>query len=251
MPNDLFTVPEESREVATKEDRLLETVLASGNIEVLERYIALRKSEEERQARIAFEKDFALMQQELPPIIKRKDNAGTHSKYAQIEDVQNGWNPTIKKWGFAYSWRSDPIEGKDGWVRTYMDIRKYGHTQTNSIDLPPLTATESREGKKVQNDLQTVGGQASYGRRYTLIPGFGGVVEGEDNDGERLDEGSLQMDLQEFIKSGKLNPDAVAIITKELMKGKPGQDGVIIPGEPDISKLRNYWKRARAKVEGK
>jgi len=34
------------------EDRLLEKVLDSGNIEVLERFIALRKSEEERQARL-------------------------------------------------------------------------------------------------------------------------------------------------------------------------------------------------------
>jgi hypothetical protein len=236
---ELFPVPEESREVAvSKEDRLLEKVLESGNIEVLERYIALRKSEREDQARISFEKDFALMQQELPPIIKRKDNAGTRSKYAQIEDVQNGWNPTIKKWEFAYSWRTAPVEGKDGWIRTFMDIRKYGHTQTNFIDLPPLAPTISNAGNQVQNDLQTVGGQASYGRRYTLIPGFGGVVEGEDSDGQTLDEGSLEMDLRTFLHSGKLSPEATKIILDELAKP-----------DKDIAKLRNYWKRAKAKVE--
>ena len=235
---------EDSKDVAvvTKEDRLLETVLASGNIEVLERYIALRKSEEERQARLVFEEHFAKMQAKLPVVTKRKDNGGSKSKYAPIEDIQAQWDPIIREHGFSYSWREEVVPDFDG-KRILLDIMGYGHTKSNWFDSPRI------DGNSAQNKIQVAGAMSTYGRRYTYVSGFGGRVEGEDSDGQTLDEGSLQMDLQEFIKSGKLSADAVAIITKELMKGKPGKDGVIIPGEPDISKLRNYWKRAKAKVD--
>ena len=244
---DLFTAVE-AVQPTSAEDRLLEKVLDSGNIEVLERFLALRASEAERQARINFQRDFALMQQDLPPILKRKDNEGTKSKYAPMEDVQNGWNPTIKKWGFAYSWRTEPVEGKDGWTRTYLDIRKYGHTQTNFIDLPPLPPVVSREGNQVQNALQVVGGQASYGRRYSMIPGFGGVVEGEDSDGQIPDDPDLlEMDLQEWIKSGKIAPEACALITRALQT----VDAEGNPIERNTERLKGLWKKARAKVGAK
>jgi hypothetical protein len=217
--------------VESKEDRLLEKVLSSGNIEVLERYIALRKSEEERQARIVFEEHFAEMQAKLPVVTKRKDNGGSKSKYAPIEDIQAQWDPIIRNHGFSYSWREEVVKDFDG-KRIILDIMGYGHTKSNWFDSPRI------DGNSAQNKIQVAGAMSTYGRRYTYVSGFGGRVEGEDSDGQNLDEGSLQMDLQDYIKSGKLNPDAVAIITKELMKP-----------DPDLAKLRNYWKRAKAKVE--
>ena len=243
---DLFPVDEKSvnsaeelKEVATvsKEDRLLEKVLESGNIEVLERYIALRKSEEERQARIIFEAHFAQLRAELKPVVKRKENSFLKSKYAPLEMLQDDCDDLISAHGFFYTWREEAIEGGK---RIWMDISGYGHTRSNYFDTPDIEPLKSNEGKAVTNILQARGIQSTYGQRYTFKAGFGIVIAGEDTDGERLDEGSLEMDLQEFIKSGKLNQEAVAIITKELIKD-----------EPDIAKLRNYWKRAKAKVDGK
>jgi hypothetical protein len=96
---------------------------------------------------------------------------------------------------------------------------------------------KSNEGKTTANILQMRGIQSTYGQRYTFKAGFGIVIAGEDTDGDRLDEGSLEMDLRDYIKSGKLTPEAVGIIERELNKENP-----------DIAKLRNYWKRASAKV---
>lgn len=232
---------EEKRDVPavieSKEDRLLEKVLESGNIEVLERYIALRKSEEERQARILFEEHFAQLRADLKPVIKRKENTFLKSKYAPLEMLQDACDEMIAKHGFFYTWREEAIEnGK----RIWMDISGYGHTRSNYFDTPDLEPLKSNEGKQVTNILQARGIQSTYGQRYTFKAGFGIVIAGEDTDGERLDEGSLEMDLRDYIKSGRLTPEAIKIIETELNKA-----------EPDLSKLRNYWKRARAKVEGK
>jgi hypothetical protein len=221
----------------SKEDRLLETVLASGNIEVLERYIALRKSEEERQARIAFEEHFAKLRADLRPVIKQKENTFLRSKYAPLEVLQDACDPTIAKHGFFYTWREEAIEGGK---RIWMDISGYGHTRSNYFDTPDLEPLKSNEGKAVTNILQARGIQSTYGQRYTFKAGFGIVIAGEDMDGNRLDEGSIELDLKEFIRSGKLLPDAIKIIEKELNKPE---------GERNIDTLRNYWKRAKAKIE--
>ena len=221
----------------SKEDRLLETVLASGNIEVLERYIALRKSEEERQARLAFEEHFAMLRADLRPVIKQKENTFLRAKYAPLEVLQDACDSTIAKHGFFYTWREEAIEGGK---RIWMDISGYGHTRSNYFDTPDLEPLKSNEGKAVTNILQARGIQSTYGQRYTFKAGFGIVIAGEDMDGNRLDEGSVEMDLKEFIKTGKLLPDAVRIIEKELNKPE---------GERNIETLRNYWKRAKAKVE--
>jgi hypothetical protein len=221
----------------SKEDRLLETVLASGNIEVLERYIALRKSEEERQARIAFEEHFAKLRADLRPVIKQKENTFLRSKYAPLEVLQDACDQTIAKHGFFYTWREEAIEGGK---RIWMDISGYGHTRSNYFDTPDLEPLKSNEGKAVTNILQARGIQSTYGQRYTFKAGFGIVIAGEDMDGNRLDEGSIELDLKEFIRSGKLLPDAIKIIEKELNKPE---------GERNIDTLRNYWKRAKAKVE--
>lgn len=164
----------ESQVVPVNEDRLLEKVIDSGNIDILERFIALRAKEEERQARIAFENAFTKMQAELPAVVKMKDNGGTKSKYAPIEAIQRACDQVIHKNGFSYSWREESIpEGKRVWI----DISGYGYTKSSFFDCPKI------QGNNAQNAVQIAGSMSTYGRRYTFVSGFGIVVEGEDNDG--------------------------------------------------------------------
>lgn len=177
--------------VQAQEDRLLETVLASGNIEVLERFIALRKSEQERQAKIAFDERFALMQRELPPVIKTKFNPATKSYYAPLEELQKKWDPVLFHHGFTYSWREELIfvDGKEK-KRTWFDLSQFGHTKSNFFDAPVIKPNGA------QNDIQTSGVQAGYGYRYSYRAGVGGRISGEDSDGVMLTiDAELRADL--------------------------------------------------------
>ena len=238
--------------IESREDRLLEQVLSSGNIEVLERYIALRKSEEERQARIAFEQAFSRMRAELPAIAKRKDVSIRGSKaysYAPVEEIQRLCDPIIYKHGFSYSWKEESIYGPDGKAtgkRVQLDIFGYGHTRSNSFDVPMLGQIVSKDGNAVTNAVQAAGAMSTYGRRYTFVSGFGVVVEGEDSDGQiSSDTEVLRMELEGFLEerdqSGKfkLSPEAHAVIKKELAKD-----------EPDLDRLQKFYKLAKAKIAG-
>ena len=218
-----------------REDALLAQVLTSGNIEILERYIALRKSEEERQSRIAFEEAFSKMRSELPAVAKKKDNGATKSKYAPIEDIQRACDPVIHSFGFSYSWREEAIpEGK----RVWMDISGYGHTRSNFFDCPKIS------GNNAQNAIQVAGAMSTYGRRYTFVSGFGVIVEGEDSDGQISDDVDvLKMRLGDMLEAkdqaGKLiiNQQAFDKIKEEM--NKP---------DSDVKRLKEFYKWAAKKV---
>jgi hypothetical protein len=217
----------------SREDRLLETVLASGNIEVLERYIALRKSEEERQARIVFEEHFAKMQSALPVVTKRKENGGSKSKYAPLEDIQALWDKVIREHGFSYSWREEIVPDFDG-KRILLDIMGYGYTKTNYFDSPRI------DGNSAQNKIQVAGAMSTYGRRYTFVSGMGGRVEGEDSDANIPEDIELlASELRDIMATGKIIPETVTMIKTYLAKDQ---------SEWDAKKLQGWVKQARRKA---
>ena len=236
-------------EPMSREDALLAQVLSSGNIEVLERYIALRKSEEERQARIAFEEAFSRMRAELPSIAKRKGVEIRGNKaysYAPVEEIQRLCDPIIYRHGFSYSWRE---EATDNGKRVYMDIFGFGHTRTNSFDVPTLGPITSRDGNQVTNAVQAAGAMSTYGRRYTFVSGFGIIVEGEDSDGQISDDvEQLRLDLTALLEerdsTGKLKlpQNAFDIINAELKKPVESMD---------VQRMKAFYKRAKAMIEGK
>ena len=208
---ELFDVPAKVNaqvpaQVTAQEDRLLEKVLESGNIEVLERFIALRKSEQERRARMDFERNFAIMRRELPVIHKTKEVKirGTKAySYEPIERIQADCDATIFRHGFSYSWREEAIQsGK----RVWLDITGYGYTRSNYFDVPPLNPITSRDGNQVTNAVQMAGAMSTYGRRYTFISGFGLIVEGEDSDGIVVTiDNELQSDLDKIKTASDTN----------------------------------------------
>ena len=91
----------------------------------------------------------------------------------------------------------------------------------------------------MQNAIQIAGAQSTYGRRYTFVAGFGIVLEGEDSDAAIPDDrGMIEMDLREWIKSGKLDANAIAVIESAL------------DNPENQANIKGYWKRAKAIVEG-
>lgn len=171
--------------VQSQEDRLLEKVLDSGNIEVLERYIALRKSEQEREAQIAFEKAFSIMHAEFPEI--RKTKRSHTGMYAPIEEIQRVINPIVKKHGFAYWWTSEKVEGG---ILEYIVISFGGYSKKSPCYIPQTS------GNNAMTPAQVIGSMQSYGRRYSIIDGFGLTIVGEDDDGNL---GKIEQEAAPFI----------------------------------------------------
>lgn len=194
-------VETKDRELATTDphDALLEKVLTSGNIEVLERFIALRKSEEERQAKRDFDFHFSEMQGEFSSAHRVKEGYGYN--YAPIEELQRVYGPVISKHGFAYRWDEEPLD--DGGKRITMTISGYGYSRENSFDVPKMEPVVSNSGKVKQTPVQVRGVMTTYGRRYTFIAGFGVVIEDEDNDG--IPEGTGEQFAEEAMSLNSCN----------------------------------------------
>lgn len=217
-------------------DELLSTVVQTGNIELLERFMAAREREEARQAKLDFNRHFAEMQSDFTSARRTKEGYGY--KYAPLDVIQKAYGPIIAKHGFSYRWNEVAIEGGK---RCIMTISGYGHSEENSFDIPAMEAPVNRDGKKTSNPVQIAGGMSTYGRRYTFVAGFGVIIEDEDPDADIPDDiGAMEMDLRQWIEGGKLTAEATRIIRAELAHNPP-----------DAEKLKGYWKRAKAKCEGK
>ena len=153
-------------------EQIMMRAVEGGNVDALERIIALKNAEEERNSRIEFERRFAEMQKAFTPIKKMKQGHGY--KYAPLDALQRAYGPIIAQYGFSYRWDE---EAKEGGKESILYITGYGHTRSNRFMVPQL------EGNKAQNAVQVAGAMSTYGQRYTFVAGFGIPIEGEDIDG--------------------------------------------------------------------
>jgi len=173
----------------TSTERLMRTALEGNNIQALKELIALKQSEEDRsiaeeqrQAKIRFDKDFAKMQAEFKPIKRTKENSQYNSKYAELSDLQTQYGPTISKHKFSYDWET--VFKEDGSVLCVFLLTKHGYTKRTPMLMPAYTpATGNTSGKSVMNPMQAVGTQVSYGERYSMKAGLGVTETNEDTDG--------------------------------------------------------------------
>jgi len=197
MSDELFQVePEEkdTREVAISSNALIERALAhpdaAAMVTVIEKLIAMKNAEEDRNARLDFERHFSELRRALP-IIKKTKQVSTRSgrrmyEYAPLEEIQEACDKIIADHGFAYAWRTEPVEGA---IRVWFDLFGYGHTRSNFNDIPTLKPITSREGEAVTNDAQATRGTIAYGKRGSMVDGLGLRIEGEDADGRvEIDE---------------------------------------------------------------
>lgn len=166
--------------IAITNEQIMLKAVESGNVEALDRLLAMRAREEDRQARLEFERRFAEMQKEFAPVQRKKK--GDKAKYVPLEVLQRTFNPIISKHGFSYRWDEESVG--DGVLRSVLYISGYGHTVTTKKELPLYVPDKGgSSGKSIMNVLQAEGVRSTYGRRYTFVDGFGITIEDEDTDG--------------------------------------------------------------------
>jgi hypothetical protein len=208
-------IPEESREVATRTPSTMDIIAqvsamppdSGDRVALMERLIAMKYADEDRQSRLAFESAFAKMRGELPSIKKTKEvkrGGGQHMyNYAPLEEIQKVCDPILQAHGFSYSWREEAIEGGK---RVWFDLFGYGHTKANCFDAPLLGAKTSREGSEITNAVQGARMTSSYAKRNSMVDGLGLIIEDEDEDGASIEiDAELQTALEKMRKADNLD----------------------------------------------
>lgn len=137
----------------------------------LEKMLDMQERVLNRNAQQAFSADMALMQSELPRVIKSKQ--GHNSNYAPLEDINDAIRPALHKFGFAVTFAIEQLD-KEIAVKTILS-HKMGHREETTIRLPADTG-----GSK--NSVQAVGSTISYGKRYGICAILN-ISTGDDNDG--------------------------------------------------------------------
>lgn len=172
-------------------------------MDVLERMIALKNDEETRQAKKDFDLHFAEMQKDFKPVKRNKEaknNGKVMYTYAPIEALQSTNGEAIARHGFSYSWKEGEMEkGR----RYTLVISGWGYSKETTFDIPTMTGTS------MMNPAQAAASMSTYGRRNSLMLGFGMVVEDEDDDTEgfTLEDGIKYGELIKAIRESKTVED--------------------------------------------
>lgn len=201
---------EESREVAVplpaNESAAMLQIISTAamnpevDIDKMERMMVMHEKLLNRDAKMAYNSAMAKMQSEMPTINEKGQiivKGELRSKYAKFEDIIESIRPSLKKFGFSVSFKTNFVE-------SMLDVigiisHKQGHSEQTTMRLP-----FDQSGSK--NNVQAIGSSVSYGKRYCLCMLLNIATGGEDNDGNKMPDTPLfvtEKDIKQLIGAAK------------------------------------------------
>lgn len=170
---------------------LVERAMAAGNLELVEKFMALQERWEANQARKAFVAAIASAKSEIRPILKKQEvdftstRGRTNYDHEGLADIAEHVDPILAKNGLSYRYRPK----QDGKILTVTCIVEHsdGHSEETTLFGP-----YDESGNK--NAIQSVGSTATYLQRYTLKLALG-LAAAKDDDGQGA--GKKKADLPE------------------------------------------------------
>ena len=208
------------------------------NIDKLEKLLDMQMRVLDRDSLMAYNKDMASMQSEMPIISKTgviKDAHGNErSKYARFEDIVRVIQPLLEKHGFSVNFKAD-FNGNVLEIIGQVSHRM-GHKEETKMILP-------FDDSGAKNKVQAIGSSVSYGKRYTLCMLLNIAASGEDDDGHAAAEdqvAKLQYAVERYKAMGfavNNNIESIAFIRDRL------------DSDDEVSAAEAYWEISQAEQE--
>ena len=213
------------------------------DLDKLERVIEMHKGMKADQAKDSFNRAFAEMKAELPVIKKgmeaKNDDGSVMYMFAPLEDLQEGCDSILSKYGFSYHWEEEFIESSNSKRVIFILEHRDGHQRSNYFDVPDI------QGTKRNNAIQVQGIKSTYGKKYTFQSGTGVIVKGEDKDANFLtfDDAVNYADDIIWIKTCKTREDLKPVWTKiyKILREKDDKIGLAV-----MTEVYNKQKKAVA-----
>lgn len=185
---------------------LMETALASGKVEDLERLVALHERMTALQAARDFASALAEFQAACPPVPKSshakivtKGGTSYGYDYAELDAIARHVGPELHRHGFSYAWDS---ELRDGYLRCVCTLRHAnGHAATATFTAPVASPS-------AMSDQQKHAAALTYARRQSLVSVLGITTGEPDPDGAPAgptltDEQVVE--IEEMLELGKVD----------------------------------------------
>ena len=186
--------------------------------EKMEKLLSIKRDIEKDDAEKAYNENFALMQNELPVIVKDTKievKGQVRSKYAKYSTISKAIRPVLNKYGFRTR-ANTHIEGKT--VKVMVTIKRGLHQETTEVALP-LDESEYR------NVVQNYGATLTFCRRYALCFALDIIVEDQDTDAHfyELITESQRKNLESLIEINEMNEASISKFL-EIVKAKSLSD---------------------------
>ena len=182
--------------------KLVELAIDKGaDPETIEKLMDLQDRAHKKKAEEAFKCDFALMQQDMPRIEKKKKVSFGQTKYsyAPLEDIAEQIAETLARYGFSYHFEQQ----HNGELIKVVCVLSHplGYERRNEM-------VSEKLGAKQMNNIQAQAAAVTYMRRYTLTGVLGLATADEDIDARLGDKaqpqtksGALQKALEQYDES--------------------------------------------------
>lgn len=156
--------------------------------------IDMKREEEDRDAKRAFNRAFVAAKKEIKPIVRNKRNDQTSSNYADAMAVADVVDPIIEKHGLALTYGTEPCD-REGYYRMVCDLlHEDGHEKRYEADIPIDKA--GIKGTVNKTPTHAFGSSMTYGKRYIKMMIFDIATKDDDGNGASeeptIDENQLQ-----------------------------------------------------------
>ena len=141
-------------------------ITEKGNLDKLEKLLALQERYEANEARKLFASSFAIAQEKIAVVVKTKLNPQTHSKYADLGNIIESAKPVYTKEGFSMIFYEGETKVPEN-IRICVDVlHTAGHQKTYFYDVP-LDGVGIK-GNPNMTKIHGKSSSAAYGRRYLM-----------------------------------------------------------------------------------
>lgn len=173
------------------------------NVEVFDRLLAARRSEEDREGERAFNSAMSLAKGELGPVLKTHEvdftsartQTRTRYKYESFADVARAVDPVFARHGLSYRF-SVAQQGKQVTV-TCIVSHADGYSERTKLE------GEADPGSTGMSTVQALGSALTYLQRYSLRAAIG-LAAAIDDDGRSASGPAPQIDAAQAAELRKL-----------------------------------------------
>lgn len=154
----------------------------STDVSKMEKLLEMFERVSARQAEVSFNAAMKSAQEEMPKILRNRENQQTNSRYADLEQVNAAIVPVYTRHGFSLSFGTKESQLPAHYCITCLVSHIAGHSRSYQADVP--TDMTGMKGNQNKTATHGFGSTMSYGRRYLTLLIFNiTLTNKEDNDG--------------------------------------------------------------------
>ena len=191
-------------------ESLIGKAIMKGNLDVVERLLAVRKQLKDEFAREEFFVAMSGFQKDCPIILKTTAVVETKGerkgqvrfRYAPASDIVNALKDLLERWGFSYTFKE--VDEEKAVRVTGFAHHRAGHTEENTVSMPI-------DPQAYMNAPQKVASARMYALRYAFCNAFGILTADWDDAGQKA--GDMPKQPPEVKASEKPTEETVPINT--------------------------------------